>query len=145
MNDLGKSVRHVMTIFLFCFIALISYIAYFQVFKGPNIANDSGNVRLWAKRNEILRGTIYDRNGTALATSERIDETSQQRNYLYGNLFVHPLGYIDQTYGLSGLEETYDGELSNYSTFRNGINDFLDTVHPRDFISKFILLKSRIP
>ena len=134
MNDLGKSVRHVMTIFLFCFIALISYIAYFQVFKGPNIANDSGNVRLWAKRNEILRGTIYDRNGTELATSERIDETSQQRNYTYGNLFVHPLGYIDQTYGLSGLEETYDNELSSYSTFRNGINDFLDTVHPKDFI-----------
>ncbi|MBM6858953.1 penicillin-binding protein 2 [Clostridium saudiense] len=127
MNDLGKSVRHVMTIFLFCFIALISYIAYFQVFKGPDIANDSGNVRLWAKRNEILRGTIYDRNGAELATSERIDETTQQRNYLYGNLFVHPLGYIDQTYGLSGLEETYDDELSSYSTFRNGINDFLDT------------------
>ncbi len=50
-------------------------------------------------------------------------------------MFVHPLGYIDQTYGLSGLEEAYDNELSNYSTFRNGINDFLDTVHPKDLIT----------
>ena len=103
MNDLAKSVKNVMTIFLFCFIALISYIAYFQIFKGPNIANDSGNVRLWAKRNEVLRGTIYDRNGTELAISERIDETSQKRTYLYDYLFAHPLGYIDQTYGLYGL------------------------------------------
>ena len=134
MNDLGKSVRHVMMIFLFCFIALISYIAYFQIVRGPNIANDSGNVRLWAKRNEILRGTIYDTNGNALATSERIDETSQKRTYLYDNLFVHPLGYIDQTYGLSGLEETYDDELSSYSTFRNNISDFMDTVQPKQFL-----------
>ena len=134
MNDLGKSVRHVMTIFLFCFIGLISYIVYFQVFKGPDIANDSGNIRLWVKRNEILRGTIYDRNGTELAVSERIDETSQKRSYLYDELFVHPLGYIDQTYGLSGLEETYDDELSSYSSLKNGINDFLDTIHPIDFV-----------
>ena len=142
MNDLGKSVRNIMTIFLFCFIALISYIAYFQVFKGPDIANESGNVRLWAKRNEILRGTIYDRNGNALTSSEKIDETSQKRTYLYDNLFVHPLGYIDQTYGLSGLEETYDDELSNYSSLRNGVSDFLDTVHPKDFIRNLIADKS---
>ena len=63
MNDLAKSIRNIMVIFLFCFIALISYIAYFRVFEGPDIANDSGNKRLWAKRNEVLRGTIYDRDG----------------------------------------------------------------------------------
>lgn len=128
MNDLWKNVRNVMVIFLFCFVALISYIAYFQVFKSTDIANDSGNKRLWAKRNEILRGTIYDREGNPLTTSTKVDEYTQDRGYTYGDLYVHALGYIDERYGLTGLEEEFDGELSKYSglsnSFRNFINDF---------------------
>lgn len=135
MNDLSKSVRHVMTIFLVCFIALISYIAYFQIFKGPNIANESGNVRLWAKRNEVLRGTIYDRNGTELAISERIDETSQNRTYLYDYLFAHPLGYIDQTYGLAGLEENYDEVLRSSNTLTTSFRSLLKNMDFSTFIS----------
>ena len=94
MNDLAKSIRNVMVIFLFCFIALISYIAYFQVFKGPDIANDSGNKRLWARRNEILRGTIYDKDGNPLTNSIRVDKFNQSREYIYGYLYVHALGYV---------------------------------------------------
>lgn len=125
MNDLSKSVRNIMVIFLFCFIALISYIAYFQVFKGPDIANDSGNRRLWAKRNEVLRGTIYDRDGNALTNSVRIDEFNQSREYVYGDLYVHALGYIDERFGITGLEDEYDSELSTYSGFSTGIRNFL--------------------
>lgn len=125
MNDLSKSVRNIMVIFLFCFIALISYIAYFQVFKGPDIANDSGNRRLWARRNEVLRGTIYDRDGNALTNSVRIDEFNQSREYVYGDLYVHALGYIDERFGITGLEDEYDSELSSYSGFSTGIRNFL--------------------
>ena len=124
MNDLSKSVRNVMVIFLFCFIALISYIAYFQVFKGPDIANDSGNKRLWAKRNEVLRGTIYDRDGEALTSSIRIDKFNQSREYIYGDLYVHALGYIDERFGITGLEDQFDSELSKYNSFSNGIRNF---------------------
>ena len=125
MKDLSKSVRDIMIIFLFCFIALISYIAYFQVFEGPEIASDSGNKRLWAKRNEVLRGTIYDRNGNALTNSVRIDEYNQSREYVYGNLFVHALGYIDERFGITGLEDEYDSELSKYNGFSNGIRNII--------------------
>lgn len=125
MKDLSKSIRNIMVIFLFCFIALISYIAYFQVFKGPGIANDSGNKRLWAKRNEVLRGTIYSRNGEALTSSVRIDRDNQSREYTYGDLYVHALGYIDERFGLTGLEEEFDSELSKYNSFGNGIRSLL--------------------
>lgn len=125
MNDLAKSIRNVMVIFLFCFIALISYIAYFQVFKGPDIANDSGNKRLWARRNEILRGTIYDKDGNPLTNSIRVDKFNQSREYVYGDLYVHALGYIDERFGITGLEEEYDNELSKYSSFSNGIRNLL--------------------
>ncbi|MDU3348979.1 MAG: penicillin-binding protein 2 [Clostridium sp.] len=125
MNDLAKSIRNVMVIFLFCFIALISYIAYFQVFKGPDIANDSGKKRLWARRNEILRGTIYDKDGNPLTNSIRVDKFNQSREYIYGDLYVHALGYIDERFGITGLEEEYDNELSKYSSFSNGIRSLL--------------------
>lgn len=92
MNDLAKSVKNVMTVFLVFFIALISYIAYFQLIKSPKINEMPGNTRVIATKNEVLRGTIYDRNGTPLTTSEKLNQTSQKRNYLYDDLFVHEIG-----------------------------------------------------
>lgn len=129
MNDLAKSVKHVMTIFLFFFIALISYIAYFQLFKSPKINEMAGNTRVIAQKNEVLRGTIYDRNGTPLTTSERVNETSQKRTYLYDNLYVHALGYNSSVYGITGLEEEYDNELSSYNAFGNNFRQFLDSIN----------------
>jgi len=124
MNSLSKNIRNVMILFLFCFVGLISYIAYFQVFKGPYIAQDTGNRRLWAKRNEVLRGTIYDRDGNVLASSYKIDEFSQKREYTYGRLYSHVLGYIDESYGLTGLEEEMDSKLSTYNNLTNNIRNF---------------------
>ena len=37
MNELGKTARHIMTVFIFLFVALIYYIEYFQVFKAHEI------------------------------------------------------------------------------------------------------------
>ncbi|WP_195988298.1 penicillin-binding transpeptidase domain-containing protein [Clostridium sp. D53t1_180928_C8] len=129
MNDLAKSVKSVMTIFLIFFIALISYIAYFQLIKSPKINDMPGNTRVIATKNEVLRGTIYDRNGTPLTTSERVNETSQKRDYLYNDLYVHALGYTSAVYGTTGLEEEYDSELSTYNAFGNNFRQFLDSIN----------------
>jgi cell division protein FtsI/penicillin-binding protein 2 len=112
-----------MVVFLFCFVALISYIAYFQVFSAPTIADQQGNQRLWAKRNEVLRGTIYDRNKNPLTTSARVNALTQKRTYINGDLYVHALGYVDPKYGLTGLEADYDSELRSYNKITN---DFLN-------------------
>lgn len=133
-NKLAKSVQHVMVVFLFLFIALISYIAYFQLFRGPKIAEDSGNVRIIAAKNEVIRGTIYDRNGTALTETTKVNDLTQDRKYLYGELLVHPLGYYDQIYGISGLESEYDNELSKSSFIGNSYRTFLNSM---DFTGLF--------
>ena len=127
-NKLAKSVQHVMVVFLFLFIALITYIAYFQVFRGPKIAEDSGNVRVLAAKNEVIRGTIYDRNGTPLTETTKINDLTQDRKYLYGDLLVHPLGYYDEVYGMSGLESEYDDELSSNSFIGNSYRAFLSSI-----------------
>lgn len=111
MNDISNNIKKVLTIFLICFIGIISYITYFEIVQGPKIVNNAYNRRLWVKRNEVLRGTIYDRNGKPLTKSERVNQETQKREYTGGELFAHILGYVDIKYGITGLERKYDEEL----------------------------------
>lgn len=119
-TELSVSIQRVMIVFLFLLIGLISYIAYFQIFKAPAIADKSGNVRLWAKRNEVLRGTIYDRDGVALTKSERATDITQKRTYTEGEYYANILGYVDPKYGISGLEKTLDKTLTEYNSITLG-------------------------
>ncbi|MBI6873232.1 peptidoglycan D,D-transpeptidase FtsI family protein [Clostridium aciditolerans] len=111
MNDISNSIKKVLIIFLICFIGLISYITYFEIIVGPKIVSSPYNKRMWVKRNEVLRGTIYDRNDKPLTKSERINAETQKREYTGGELFAHVLGYVDIKYGITGLERKYDEEL----------------------------------
>ncbi|SHK61145.1 Cell division protein FtsI/penicillin-binding protein 2 [Clostridium cavendishii DSM 21758] len=126
-TELSSSIAKVMVVFLALILSLISYIAYFQLFKADTIANRTGNKRLWAVRNEVLRGTIYDRDGNALTTSARKDALNQERTYTNGELYAHVLGYVNPKYSLAGLENKYDYELRNYKnvnfkTFLKSLN-----------------------
>ncbi|MBA5850717.1 penicillin-binding protein 2 [Clostridium sp. cel8] len=111
MNNIVNNIKKVMLVFLMCFIGLISYMTYFEMIVGPNIVNSSYNRRMWIKRNEVLRGTIYDRNGNALTKSEPINAETQKREYTGGEIFAHVLGYVNEKYGITGLERKYDSEL----------------------------------
>ena len=111
-GDIKDSVKKVMIVFLFFLVALISYIAYFQVFKAPKIAEMPGNQRAWARKNQVLRGEILDSSGKVIAKSIREKNNSQKREYEYGALYAHPIGYISSIYGESGLEASYDKELT---------------------------------
>lgn len=115
-KDLSTNITKVMGVYLVLILALITYIVYFSVFKSPEIAEMPNNTRLWAKRNEVLRGTIYDRDKNALTSGERTGTLTQSREYLYGDLYAHALGYVSEKYGLTGLEKLYDSELTNYQT-----------------------------
>lgn len=111
MNDIDKNIKRVLAVFLVCFIGLIVYITYFQVFKAEEIVESSYNKRILAERNSILRGTIYDRDMTALTKSEKVSTVNQKRTYTGGAAFAHVLGYINPVYGISGLEKEYDSIL----------------------------------
>lgn len=126
MKDVSNNVKQVMVVYIFLFVALISYIAYFQVFTAPKMAEESANPRIAIIKNEVLRGTIYDRDGNALTTSSRVDSTTQSRTYTQGDLFAHALGYSSNIYGVKGLEATYDEELSTYSKLSNNFSSLLN-------------------
>ena len=111
MNDFANNIKKVMLVFLIFFIALISYITYFYMFNSEKAVASTFNKRLWAERNKVLRGTIYDKDMKALTKSTKINEVSQKQQYLEGEVFAHAIGYMDPVYGLTGLEKKYDAEL----------------------------------
>lgn len=111
MEDISVNIKKVLLVFLICFIGVISYITYFEIQVGPKIVKSSYNRRMIAIRNEVLRGTIYDRNMVALTDSKRVDTETQKREYTGGEIFSHVLGYMDIKYGITGLEKKYDDDL----------------------------------
>lgn len=117
MDNLTTNIKRVMIIFLVVFIVLISYLSYFTLFRGSEIATRPDNRRMWDIRNKVVRGTVFDRNGKELSISEKTKNNQYRRTYKGGAATAHVLGYYDPKYGISGLENLYDSCLSsNIST-----------------------------
>jgi Cell division protein FtsI/penicillin-binding protein 2 len=110
--DLKNNIKKVLIIYLLLFLMLFSYIGYFEVFKAKEAVESSFNSRLWVKRAEVLRGTIYDRNMTPISISKKINDTKAVRDYRGTQYTAQVLGYIDEKYGITGLEKKYDNVLS---------------------------------
>lgn len=114
MNNLTVNIKRVMIIFLIVFVVLISYLAYFTLVKGPDIVTRPDNRRMWDIRNKVVRGTIFDRNGKELSVSEKKANSKEyKRVYKGGAATAHILGYYDAQYGITGLENLYDSNLSS--------------------------------
>lgn len=94
----------------FLFLTLVAYLTYFTLFQSDKISQNPFNKRQWAYEDDILRGSILDRNGIVLAKSDMTD-SGQIREYPYKNLYCHVIGYNSQTYGKSQLESKYNNLL----------------------------------
>lgn len=110
MKKNSEGIKKTMMIFLICFILLISYLIFYYLFHGKEVATSPLNSRLWNKRNTMLRGEIYDRNMNKLTESELV-QSKYEIKYIGGEAFCHVLGYMHPTYGLTGLQNVYDREL----------------------------------
>jgi penicillin-binding protein A len=113
MDNLTANIKRVMAIFLLVFVVLMGYLAYFTLVKGPDIVTRPDNRRMWDIRNKVVRGTIYDRNGRELSVSEKAGNSEYKRVYKGGAVTAHVLGYYDAQYGITGLENLYDSNLSS--------------------------------
>ncbi|KNF09515.1 penicillin-binding protein A [Gottschalkia purinilytica] len=113
MNTESKRIISILVVLCTLFISLIVYLSYFEIFVASGIKDHYYNRRRWIGEDKILRGKITDRDGKILAYSEKEGETKQSRNYNYGSLYGHIIGYSYKEYGRSGLESKYNKELLN--------------------------------
>ena len=103
--------------FVILFIAMIGYIIYFAAFKADAFVNSPYNMRQDAFAKKIIRGSITDRNGEVLARTAVSDDGTETREYPYGDLFAHVVGYSNSKYGKTGLESAANFELLTSNTF----------------------------
>jgi peptidoglycan glycosyltransferase len=107
-----RKIIHVVTGVCLLLILLIAYLSYFELFVKDRVVKNSYNQRLSGNNSNVLRGSIYDRNGKLLAES-RFNGDTQERIYPFGSLYSHIIGYDSKVYGKSLLEASYNSYLSN--------------------------------
>ncbi|MCL2838084.1 MAG: penicillin-binding transpeptidase domain-containing protein [Oscillospiraceae bacterium] len=93
------------------FLALITYLVHFNIFRADDVFAHSFNRRTWYDEARIQRGSIYDRNGILLARSEVDANGNSVRRYPHGRLYSGVIGYSSPVYGRTQLELRFDRQL----------------------------------
>ena len=88
---------------------------YFQLVKSESIINSSYNSRLDLYAEHVVRGDITAADGTVLAKTTVNDDGSETREYPYGRMFAHVVGYMNN--GKGGLESQYNFNLLRSHSF----------------------------
>ena len=88
--------------------ALIAYIAHFVAVDSKNVVTNAHNRRLQSMAEKVVRGKIISSDGKVLAQT-LTENGSEIRDYPYGRMFAHVVGYNDK--GKSGLESVCNFDL----------------------------------
>ena len=97
------------------FIAMMGYMAYFNVAESQEVIRSPYNKRQDSFADRVIRGKILDHSGNVLAQTSVAEDGSETREYPYGNMFAHVVGYADQ--GKSGIESLANFELLTSNAF----------------------------
>lgn len=84
---------------------------YWQVVRSDDLASRPGNPRIAELSAREERGTIWSADGVRLAWSDTDADGRRGRSYALPSL-AHVLGYVSLKYGVSGLEERFNDQLS---------------------------------
>lgn len=114
MNN--NKITHMLIILGTMFMALIVYLTVIDLYYRDEYTQSNLNQRNAARETNIIRGSVYDRNGIVLAETAADDEDKEnsetpKRVYPYKNLYSHVIGYSSATYGKSLLETACNDEL----------------------------------
>ena len=93
----------------------MGYVTYFQVARSRDIIRSPYNARQDSYADRVVRGKILDKDGNVLAKTNVSDDGTETREYPYGNMFAHVVGYSVQ--GKSGLESVENFELLTSNAF----------------------------
>ncbi len=96
-----------------CFGILFAQLNYIQFWGAESINDRPGNSRQEQRQFNMPRGDILSADGVLLATSEEQGEGfAYRRMYPEGALFGGVTGYYSFNLGNTGVEATYDDDLS---------------------------------
>lgn len=113
---------------------MVAYFIYFQLFKSESIINSSYNSRLDLYAERVIRGDIVSGDGQVLARTNVNADGTENREYPYGRMFAHVVGYSNN--GKSGIESQYNfNMLRSHSFFLTQmLNDLKDEKNTGDTV-----------
>lgn len=110
----SKEIRIVTWGFVLLFLGLSGYITYYSATHKQELINNSYNGRQQMLIAQNRRGRILSAGGEVLAQTVEDDGGNEKREYPYGNLFSHVVGYA--TNGRMGVEA-----LANYYLINSNV------------------------
>lgn len=113
----NKEFARVTYFFVILFLAVMAYLVYFNVVRAKSIVNSAYNERQNNFALQTVRGSITDKDGTVLAETIVGEDGSETRNYPYGAVFSHVIGYSHPELGKTGLEAAENFELLTSNAF----------------------------
>lgn len=102
----------VMYLFLAMFLAMMAYFVCFQVFLSEEFINSPYNSLQDLFAEHVVRGDITSSDGHVLATTKTDKDGEEKREYPYGRIFAHAVGYAVN--GKAGIENQ-----ENFSLLRS--------------------------
>ncbi len=120
-------------LFVALFVAMIGYLGHFVATSEQEMLNNSANPRQQILLSRNYRGSILSRDGEVLArTTLQEGSQSERREYPFGNLFAHVVGY--STKGRMGVEALANYYLINTNTSLSNkvANDIAGVKNPGD-------------
>jgi len=93
------------------FTAMTVSFATYAISNQKELITNSYNGRQKVLAAQNVRGSILSRNGDILVSSEVLENNTEVRNYAYGSMFAHAIGYAVN--GRMGIEKDYYYYLIN--------------------------------
>lgn len=120
----NREIMGVVYTFMVLFFGLIGYLVYYNFSVKENVVNNTYNKRIEVMEQETIRGSILAADGTVLARTVVGSDGTEQREYPFGNIFSHVVGFTYK--GKSGLEKAANYYLitSNENPIEQVKNDF---------------------
>lgn len=97
-----KQIYLVTGLFTAAFVCMMCYTCYYAMTHKQEMINNSYNSRQEMLINQNMRGTIYSSDRQILAQTVVNEDGSEKREYPYGSMFSHVIGY--STNGRFGVE-----------------------------------------
>jgi penicillin-binding protein A len=124
---LNRQIAWLFAVVLVLFSVLAIWTSRWSVLQADDLKKETLNRRPLLEQQQVPRGTILASDGTKLAVNRRIGTRQTRRyyrSYPTGGLFGAAIGYSFVSSGDSGLEKSYNDELSGASDKQ--LSSFID-------------------
>lgn len=145
---MNATIRRVGIAMVVLFVAIVGQLTYLQLIRADDLENDPGNVRVFLRDINRLRGAIVSADGAILAESVPDDDGDDfdfQRVYPpeTAALFAHVVGYQSVNFGNTGVEAEYNDDLIGRNRVPSRPRDIVDIVTGEDLRGNVVLTLSR--